>query len=66
MTRRVYKTKMNWPGNIRTMSHGRGWYIRIPVNVMRSFLRKLPREAHTAMDGIIVDITVEWEGLIDE
>lgn len=61
---KVRKVVQKWTGSIRKRPNGT-YYVGMPAAVIRAFVRKLPREAF-GMDGIIVDVSVTWEGLADD
>ena len=63
MSRKLTET-LKFTGSIRQF-FGRGYYVRVPIRTMRKFLRTLPQSAHTAYDGIIVDVELTWEGLVE-
>lgn len=65
----MMKAEQKWTGSIRSRPDGT-YYIAVPRDVMRSYVRKLPMEAHSVTGSerpyVIVDVMVTWEGLVHE
>lgn len=62
---KLVKVTQEWPTAIRKRPNGT-YYIPVPAPVMRNYIRKLPMEAVGGSDGILVDASVTWEGLVHD